>query len=99
MAEELLAVRSRLASDEAVYTVLRAADQLRQAYPAPGRAVWPGATTRPICWAAASLQEGLTHVPAQDDGPANEQPGRAAGGLKVSCMWMPPGWPGFASSA
>ena len=30
--KRLLAVRSRLASDEAVYTVLRAADQLRQAY-------------------------------------------------------------------
>lgn len=68
VAEELLAVRSRLASDEAVYTVLRAADQLRQAYQRLAAPYGRHDNPADLLGVAASLQEGLTHVPAQDDG-------------------------------
>lgn len=63
VAEELLAVRSRLASDEAVYTVLRSADQLRQAY---GRLSAPyGRHDDPakLLGVAESLAEGLAYAP------------------------------------
>lgn len=67
VAEDLLSVRSRLASDEAVYTVLRAADQLRQAYHRLSTPYGRHANPAQALGVADSLNEGLTHVPMREE--------------------------------
>lgn len=63
VADAFVSVRARLASDDAVYTVLRGADQLRQAYQrlaAPhGRHAHPAR----MLGVTASLAEGLSRIP------------------------------------
>jgi hypothetical protein len=63
VAEAFVSVRARLASDDAIYTVLRGADQLRQAYQrlaAPhGRHAHPAR----MLGVTASLAEGLSRIP------------------------------------
>lgn len=63
VAEAFVSVRARLASDDAVYTVLRGADQLRQAYQRLAAPHGRHANPARMLGVTASLAEGLSRIP------------------------------------